>query len=197
MRHFNLTVVGCLLLTLASASLVCGAMANSLYDEASFKDLTADKRAKVVGDTLTIVVLESAQATTGAGSADDSEFAFTGSAGANNRAWQYGLGVGSSTDGNATTKRVGSIKAQLSVQVVALDDNKNLVVKGKQLLTINGEAQTIEISGKARRTDIYSNNTLLSSRLFDADIKFTGQGEVTDGKESGIFARLFKWLGFK
>lgn len=186
-----------LLTTLLLGLMLASVQASSLYEEKTFKDLTSDKRAKMVGDTLTIIVLESAQASTGADSGDDSEFAFTGSAGANNKNWQYGLGVGSSTDGNASTQRAGSIKAQLSVQVVAVDENKNLLLKGKQLLTINGEAQTIEISGKARRTDIHSNNTLLSSRLFDADIKFTGQGEVTEGKESGIFARLFKWLGFK
>lgn len=189
MRYFNYLLMLILLAHPAAAT--------SLYEEKSFNDLTSDKRAKVIGDTVTIIVIESAQATTGAGSADDSEFTFSGSAGANHKAWQYGLGVGSQTDGSAVTRRSGSIKAQISVVVVGVDDNKNLLLKGKQLLTINGESQTIEVTGRARRSDIFSNNTLLSNRLFDADIKFTGKGEVSDGKEAGIFARLFKWLGFK
>ncbi|MFT4925227.1 MAG: flagellar L-ring protein precursor FlgH [Phenylobacterium sp.] len=196
MRYFNLLMVVLLLVLMEPP-----ADATSLYDQKTFKDLTADKRAKVVGDTVTIIVLENAQATTSAGLAGDSEFAFSGGATINKKGWSYdtnyGLGVGAQSDNNAVTKRVGSIRAQISVVVTAVDDNQNLQLQGKQLLTINGESQTIEVTGRARRSDIFSNNTLLSSRLFDADIKFVGQGEVTEGKEDGIFARLFKWLGLK
>lgn len=188
MRYFSLLLMVCFSIAVN---------ATSLYQEKSFKALTADNRAKGIGDTVTIIVLENAQASSSAGSADGSEFGFTGNATVNQKGWNYGLGVGSQTDNNAITKRVGSIKAQISVVVTGVDDNQNLKLQGKQLLTINGESQTIEVTGLARRSDIFSNNTLLSSRLFDADIKFSGKGEVTKGKQQGVFARLFKWLGFK
>lgn len=170
---------------------------SSLFDKHNYKEITADHRAFRIGDTVTIVVMETAHASASAGSADQNEFGVAAQAGVDDKNWQYGLGINSNTEGNASTQRRGLIRAQITAVVKAIDKNKNLMIQGQQTLTIDGEQQTIELTGSARRSDIASNNTIISNRLFDADIKFTGSGSVSNGKDDGVFAKFFKWLGLK
>jgi len=191
MRFFSYLILTLALIVLPKVE------ATSLYNAKTFRALTADKRALRIGDTVTIIVLETAQASASAGSADKSEFGFGAQAGVNEKNWQYGVGVNGNTKGTASTQRKGQLRAQITAVVIQVDENKNLIIQGKQTLTIDGEVQVIELSGRARRSDIASNNTLLSSRLFDAKISFVGNGDVTEGKEEGVFARIFKWLGLK
>lgn len=187
-------VIGILLLICISVS---NAESSSLFNKHEYKELTADHRAIRVGDAITIVILESAQASASAGSADQTEFGVAAKASVNDKNFHYGLGVDSNSEGSASTQRRGLIKAQITAVVTAVDDNKNLVVQGQQVITIDGEEQKIELSGRVRRSDLASNNTIVSSRLFDAQIKFIGSGSVSDGKENGVFYKLFKWLGFR
>ena len=173
------------------------ANADSLFDKHKYKEITADQRAFRIGDTVTILVIETATARASAGSADNSGYKLSADASVDNKGWNYGLGVGSETKGNASTQRQGQFRAQITAVVTSIDENGNLVVSGKQSLTIDGEQQIIELTGQARRSDITSQNTILSSRLFDADIKFVGAGSVSKGKEEGVFSKIFKWLGLK
>ena len=173
------------------------AQSSSLYNPKNFKEITEDHRAFRVGDTVTIIVIESAQASASAGSADENQFGIGAQAGVNDKNWQYGLGINSNTEGAASTQRRGSIRAKITAVVTAIDKNKNLIIKGQQIIIIDGEEQKIELAGRARRSDISSNNTLVSNRLFDAKIKIIGSGSVTSGKEEGIISSFFKWLGIK
>lgn len=187
----------CKLIVLCLALFCGGINATSLYQSESYKALTADKRALHIGDTLTIIVIESAQASASAGASGQNEFGLSAQTGTDNFGWQYGLGIGSNSEGQAATQRQGGIRTQLTVSVQRVDKNDNLYVKGKQVLVIDGEEQIIELTGIARRSDIASNNTLLSNRLHDAKIKFSGKGSVTEDQQDGIITRLFKWLGIK
>ncbi len=167
----------------------------SLYDKNKAVALTADKRASKVGDTVTILVIENSQASSSAGTNADSGFGVDAEARANDSDWKYGIGIGSSNSGDASTSRKGFIRSQITAVITEIDSNGHFLLKGSHTLTIDGETQKIELKGKARKTDIFANNTLLSSRLFDANIKYVGEGDVSNGKEpSGIY-KIFKWIG--
>lgn len=186
-----------MIMMLLGVFLSINAQSSSLYDKHKYKEITADHRAFRVGDTVTIIVMETAHASASAGSADKSDFGLGAQAGVNDKSWNYGLGINSKSEGNASTQRRGLIRAQITAVVTSIDDNKNLLIKGLQTLTIDGEKQTIELEGRARRSDITSKNTIISNRLFDAQIKFTGSGSVSKGKEDGVFSKFFRWLGIK
>lgn len=185
------------LVLLFICTMVSATQSSSLFNQHKYKEKTADHRAYRVGDTVTILVIETAHASASAGSAGDSEFGIGIDAAANQKNWQYGMGIKGKNEGNASTQRRGTIRAQITAVVTKIDENGNLIIKGQQSLTIDGEQQVIELQGRARRSDITSDNTMLSSRLFDAQIVFKGEGIVSEGKEQGIFSRLFKWLGLK
>ena len=55
-------------------------------------------------------------------------------------------------------------------------------MQGQQGLVINGEEQSISVEGTLRTEDIDSDNTVLSNRLTNARIEFTGEGIVSDAR---------------
>jgi len=67
-------------------------------------------------------------------------------------------------------------------------------VAGQQSLKINGEEQRITLSGVVRRRDIGDDNTVLSSHIADARIRFDGAGFVNDQSKPSWFARFFNLL---
>jgi len=68
-------------------------------------------------------------------------------------------------------------------------------VSGAQSLKINGEQQLITLSGVVRTRDIAADNTVLSSRIAEARIRFDGRGFVSDQSKPGWLARFFAFLG--
>jgi flagellar L-ring protein FlgH len=81
------------------------------------------------------------------------------------------------------------------VRVIGINENGDLVVAGEQSLEINGEEQLITLSGIVRPRDVTGDNTVLSSRIADARIRFAGEGFVTDQSKPGLLARIFNFLG--
>jgi flagellar L-ring protein precursor FlgH len=68
-------------------------------------------------------------------------------------------------------------------------------VSGHQSLKINGEEQRITLSGVVRPRDVADDNTVPSSRIADAKIRFDGAGFVSDQSKPGWLARFFSLLG--
>ncbi|MBQ4862957.1 flagellar basal body L-ring protein FlgH [Pseudoalteromonas sp. MMG013] len=170
--------------------------ATSLFDKKNFQQLTADKRAMKVGDTLTIMVLENAQAKSRSGNASAQDFSISAAANSPQGRWPYGVGLGTDQSGDAIISRNGFIKAQITAVVTAIDAHDNLVIRGTQNITIDGELQSIELKGRVRQSDILADNTLLSSRILDAKIIFTGEDALSDSDSEGLFEQLFNWFGF-
>ncbi|CAH9051015.1 Flagellar L-ring protein [Pseudoalteromonas holothuriae] len=166
--------------------------ATSLFDESSFNSLTADKRAMSVGDTVTVIVLENAQAKSRSGTSNANDLSISATGSSPQGTWPHSLGIGAEYSGDAITSRNGYIKAQITAIVSEIDLHGNLVIQGAQNITIDGELQSIELSGRVRAVDIMANNTLLSSRIMNAKINFTGD----EPESEGMLSQLFTWLGF-
>ena len=172
----------------------CG-NATSLFEEASFKALHADKKAYRIGDGITILVYQSVQANSSAGEGSSGEFNFNGSAGVDERRWGADLNLGSSNNGDAATNRNGFVRAQLTAVVVSKDENDTLTIAGSQKITVNEELQLITVKGRVRAEDISNENTVPSYRIHNAELSINGEGAVTKGKDGNVFTRFAEWLG--
>jgi flagellar L-ring protein precursor FlgH len=62
------------------------------------------------------------------------------------------------------------------------------------VITINGEEQTIKISGIIRTSDIQPDNSVYSYNISDANISFKGNGIVSRVQEPGWITKVFHWL---
>lgn len=165
-----------------------------LYDAAAFRPLAADHRAYRVGDTLTILVHESAAATSRAAT-ETSRSANVDVSVTDLHSVGGGQYSSDNTfDGEGVERRSGELLARVTVTVTDVLPNGDLRVQGEQQIALNTETQRISVEGRLRPQDIESDNTAASSRLADAHIDFKGKGLLSSRQKPGLLGRLFHWL---
>jgi len=164
------------------------------FDIDSYRPLTADRRALRVGETLTVIVLESTRASSRAATESASDMQISIEATERNHHYGAGARIGGENAGVGGTSRSGDVRAQLAVRVVDVEPGGMLRVNGEQVLVVNGESQTIRLSGVVRTDDIEPDNTVLSSRIGDARIEFSGSGVVSDAQRQNLIYRILRWL---
>lgn len=167
----------------------------SLINPSTFRGPAADQRAYRVGDVLTVYVLETSRARSQAGTDTDRSGDIRGGLHSPSTTYDVSLGVRGKTQGAAETQRIGELRAQLSVRVVAVEPNGLLRVGGGQTLVVNGEQQRINLSGLVRPEDITAGNVVWSSRLAEADVSLSGTGVVSEAQRRSLVSRVFQWLG--
>ena len=165
----------------------------------AYASLFSDQKANRQGDAITIIVLESTQASnnaeTNAGRKSDVGFAFSG--GMDKTALpDVNLKMGSNNDfsGKGSTQTSGNIRTKISATVDTVLANGNLVIRGSKKITINGEEQVIQVRGIVRPSDISPDNAVLSYNISDAELSFEGSGIINNAQKPGLLAKLFHWL---
>ncbi len=155
-------------------------------DSGPMASLGADYKARVVGDTIEIVVVQgltssnantvsTARTLNTSGGIDSVPVLGSGAA-------QNLLGVHSSEalagKGAATTAT--SVSTNLAGQVVAVLPSGNLVVEARRIINMNNEKQTIVLRGVVRRGDIGPNNMVASDSIGDLELEIKGKGVISD-----------------
>jgi flagellar L-ring protein FlgH len=158
------------------------------------RSIVEDLRARQVGDLLTIVVQESATAsstaTTKSSRADSASFG--GGTGILSRFLKdFGASASGSTSGQGATSRTGSLTTRLTVVVKEILANGNMVIEGTRVVTINKEIQKITLTGTVRPQDVSLDNTISSIQIANAAIQLDGKGTVGDRQKKGIIGRIF------
>jgi flagellar L-ring protein precursor FlgH len=92
--------------------------------------------------------------------------------------------------GSGTTQRKGQLSGDIAVRVVREMPNGDLFIEGTKVVLINNEEYHLYLSGLVRPTDIGQDNSILSTRIADAQIEFTGRGDIADQNRKGWLARL-------
>ena len=168
--------------------------AQSLFDESTYKGLVTDPRSYEVGQLLTVLIYESATASssTGADTEKATSFGLTANNGSNQES--ANLGINSEFNGGGTLTRTGKFVASVSVSIIEVTEKGELIVEGAQDLEFNSEVQSIELQGRVRPQDISPDNTVISTRIADAKIKYVGDGLLTNRQKPGILTRIFNFI---
>lgn len=172
--------------------------AESLWaDNSSTANLFADHKARAVGDILTIIVSENSNAVR-SGQANNSKTA-SANLDAGVGAFKI-LGGGASASSKDSFKATGSISnsnnvsAKLTVQVIEIKPNGNLVVSGTQTIKQNNEEQKITVTGEVRTDDVTVDNTVLSTYVANAEIKINGNGPINAKQRQGILTQILNFI---
>ena len=166
----------------------------SIYSNSQKGLFATDRRASKVGDILTVSLSEnfSASKSQSAKSAKKGELKFdfpnVMTAGADDGL--FDSSSDQSFDGSGSAGQNNSLKGQLSVTVTKVFDNGNMEILGQKKLTLNNGDEYIRLLGVIRPEDIDSQNTVLSSRIANAKISYTGAGDIADTSKKGWFAKL-------
>jgi flagellar L-ring protein FlgH len=161
--------------------------------------LFSDNKATQPGDAVTIVVVESTQASnnseTSAGRSSDlgvnASGSLSGSAIPNTA---VALGTTNDFKGSGSTKTTGMINTKISATVDSILANGNMVIRGSKKITINGEDQIVNIKGVVRQSDIRADNSVYSYNISDAVISFEGNGMINSAQKPGWLTKIFHWL---
>ncbi|HJT23787.1 MAG TPA: flagellar basal body L-ring protein FlgH [bacterium] len=202
-RNFILILAGLAVLAMDQKLL-----ADSLYPAEGTSSIYNEKRARRVGDVITVIIQEDTQASQAASSQQQKASglaigAGTGFLGAgvygfnvlNNTTNQIGVGASSAHQGQGTSSRSTTITGQMTAKIVSVLPGGNYMIEGSRYVEVNEEKQTIEVTGEIRPDDITSDNTISSLRVANAKIKLTGTGPASESAKPGLLTRVLGWLG--
>lgn len=177
----------------------------SLWREDSSRSMFADKRARAVGDIITILVQENSTAskenstkTSKSSSVDASLETILYSPAASGFLTKKGqlpamkFGGSQSFDGGGKINNSERITARLAVQVVDVLPNGNMIIEGRRETFVSGEKQEAILRGVVRSEDVAANNTVLSYNVSDATIRFVSKGTISDNQRKGWLHRIWE-----
>jgi flagellar L-ring protein precursor FlgH len=153
-------------------------------------------RARRVGDPLTIVLVEQTAASKSASSKLDSQgsgritppatgllnlFPPSSATASGARAF----------NGTGAADQANSLSGEVSVTVAEVYPNGTMLVQGQKRLTLNRGDEFVRIKGIVRTADVDRENRVLSTRVADAQIAYTGKGDVARASRQGWLSRFF------
>lgn len=183
-------------LVLINALAIVGARGQFVQNTS--RSLFSDVKAFKVGDAVTILIMEETQADNSAITKDSRSTSVGGgvAGGVNAKQFRGNADLSTSTgfSGSGQTSRKENIRSRISARVTKIDDVGNLYIEGKRTTKINGEKQTIVISGTVRPVDILPNNSVYSYNILDLTLTIEGDGSVSKIQEPGLITKFLRIL---
>lgn len=184
------------------AATVANPPANGAIFQAAngYAALTSGARAAMVGDIITIQLVESTQASksTAANTSRDGSIGLTPPTTGLFSKLLSSSDVGASGTntfkGTGAASQSNSLSGEITVTVAQVYPNGTMLVKGQKALTLNRGDEFIQISGLVRQADITPDNKVLSTRVADAKITYTGKGEIARASRQGWLQRFFSMI---
>jgi len=177
---------------------VTGSLFNPQYNNNIFSDI----KARRVGDIITVMLTESTsakkQASSNLGKDNSFELDPLSLGGQDVVIGGYtiegNLKQTSSFSGNGSADQSNSLKGSISVTVVRVLPNNNLVIRGEKWLMLNNGNEFIRLTGLLRPQDVDADNKVDSSLIANARIQY---GAVDDLGETQIQGWATKFLNGK
>jgi len=95
-------------------------------------------------------------------------------------------------DGRGTIERSASFVTTVACVVTDVTSSGLLRVEGTRNLTINNETQVIQLAGYVRPEDVRIDNTVPSALIASADIYYSGNGVLSEDQRVPWLLRVFK-----
>lgn len=181
----------------------------SIYNAQTSVSYFQDYKARRVGDILTVRLEEQTNAEKESETTVDKtnstnianptilgaqpEFSLPGALPLDNSTGSLAFNTNSATnfEGESESEQNNTLTGDISVSVVEVLANGNMVVRGEKVVTINQGHEYLRLSGIVSPRDIDSTNTVSSKRIADAQIGYTGDGAPNDANVMGWLSRFF------
>ena len=177
----------------------------SLWKDDTARSMFSDKRARAVGDIITIVVQENnttskenSTQTSKSSSVNASIDTFLYSPTASGLLTHNGqmpamkFGGSQNFDGGGKINNSEKMTARIAVKVVDVLPNNTMIVEGRRETVVSGEKQEAILRGIVRVEDVSANNTVFSYNLADSTIKFVGKGTISDNQRKGWLFKIWE-----
>ena len=170
----------------------------SIYQPGVARTLFEDRRARYVGDTLTIGIAETTSASTKSNTGVSRSGSISASAGPISGLPGKGLdGLELNAKSANTFSGKGDAAANnvfngvITVTVIDVLPNGNLLVSGEKQVSIGAGTEYIRLSGIVNPYFLSADNKISSANVADARIEYKESGVISEAQTMGWLSRFF------
>ncbi len=175
-----------------------GSMFQPEYSNNLYSDISAHR----VGDIITVYLEEATSASKTAGSSQEKKNSYkleidqmtlpgASVSPLSVSGVSAGLGQSSKFEGDADADQSNNLQGSITVNVVRVLSNGNLVIRGEKWLMLNNGEEYVRIKGVIRSEDVSADNAVSSMRVANARIQYGGTGDFANTQEQGWLTAFF------
>ena len=166
-----------------------------------------DKKAKRVGDLVTIVIVEENEATKDAKNKSDNKSAFSGTVSMGHpvvdtqpTAWtnasipKWSLDTARTFEGGGSLANKDKFSSKLTARETEVLPDGNMLIEGKRTVILQDESVEVILTGIIRPTDIAKDNTIMSGSVADAAIRYVSGGPIAKNQQRGLLTKVWEWV---
>ena len=170
----------------------------SIYQAASYRPLFEDHRARLVGDTLTVQIVEKVSATQKSTSSVDKSGTLSASItalpGVRPAAFARAGADGTTSNsfaGKGTTESSNDFSGTITVVVRGVLPNGHLLIAGEKQIGVNHNVDVLRFSGQVDPRAIQPGNSVSSGAIANVRLEQRGRGAQAEAQAVGWLSRIF------
>ena len=181
-----------------AAATVPSAQLGTIFQADRYRPLFEDHRARIVGDTVTVSIVEKVSAVQKSTSTVDRADSVTAGltavpflkATALTRASAAGTSA-NSFSGKGTVENTNDFSGTITATVVQVLANGHLIVSAEKQIGVNANVDVLRFSGQIDPRAIAPGNTVTSAQIANVRIEQRGRGQQAEAQSMGWLARFF------
>jgi flagellar L-ring protein precursor FlgH len=170
----------------------------AIFQAQQYRPLFEDHRARLVGDTITVRIVEKVTASQSSSSTVDKSGKLSAGISAlpginpNSFGRASAAGTSSNTfEGKGTTENSNDFEGTITAVVTGVLPNGHLVIAGEKQIGVNHNVDVLRFSGQVDPRAIQPGNTVPSAAIANVRIEHRGRGQAADAQGIGWLARFF------
>lgn len=169
----------------------------AIFNAATYRPLFEDHRARLVGDTLTVQIVEkinaSAKSTSSVDKGGSIDAGVTAVPGVKNIGTRTTLAATSANtfEGKGSTESSNDFSGTITVVVREVLPNGHLVIAGEKQIGVNNSVDLLRFAGQLDPRAIQPGNTVSSTQIANVRVEHRGRGAQADAQVMGWLARVF------
>jgi len=175
------------------------AIANgAIFQPVQYRPLFEDYRARLVGDSITVQIVEKVSASQSSTSSIDKSGKLSASVtalpGISPNSFNRASAAGSSSntfDGKGSTQNTNDFSGTITAIVTEVLPNGHLVIAGEKQIGVNHNVDVLRFSGQVDPRSIQPGNVVPSAQIANVRIEQRGRGQQADAQGIGWLGRFF------
>lgn len=170
----------------------------AIFQGSLYRPLFEDHRARLVGDTLTVQIIEKVSASQKSTSSIDKSGALSGGVTAfpllsPNSFGRASVGGSSSNkfDGKGSTENTNDFSGIITATVTEVLPNGHLLIAGEKQIGVNHNVDVLRFSGQVDPRAIQPGNSVASAQIANVRIEHRGRGAQAEAQGIGWLSRFF------
>ena len=172
----------------------------AIFQAGQYRPLFEDHRARLVGDTLTVQIIEKISATQTSTSSVDKSGTVAGGVTAipgvplnsfSVGRTSLGLNTSNTFAGKGSTVNSNDFAGTITATVIEVLANGHLVIAGEKQIGVNHNVDVLRFSGQVDPRAIQAGNSVASAQIANVRIEQRGKGQQADAQGIGWLGRFF------